>query len=158
MTYCNALSRWTKAVVLLAGFALAAPALATTDELPPEKPVIAHYNWGGITFEILQGVQRVTLIVAGDDNYRTEQVYGPGEVPWIDAVGLYDGNYRYELRVLRALSDAEQEALDAAQEAGEEETMELLEQQLAPLVLRHSGIFTIDGGTLITPEDERASE
>ena len=147
---------WAGVVVFLIGLVLSAPVLASTDEPAPEKPVVAHSDWGGITFEVLVAVDRANLIVAGPEDYWAEQAYGPDEDPWIDAVSLYDGHYRYELRLLRALSDEEQEALAAAEEAGEDETMELLEQQLAPLVLRLSGDFTIEGGTLIAPEDERA--
>ena len=145
MTFRNTPTCWTKAVIVLAAMVLAGRLFIASEGSAAEEAAIAHVDWDSITFEVLVAVDRTTLIVADGGDYRDEQVYGLGEVPWIDSAPLADGHYRYELRLLAAMNDEDRKALAAAEEAGDEEAA----KALAPEVFRHNGNFNVDGGAFL---------
>ncbi len=95
MTFRNARTRWTSTVVLVVGMVLAGRGLLAQELWVTEDgPVTTTMTWDAVSFEIGMAVDRANLIVADGEDYRDEQVYGPGEVPWIDAVGSFVRGHR----------------------------------------------------------------
>ncbi len=112
--------------------------------------------------------ERVTLVVVDEQGEVARRVFRPAEplaYDLLDEAGqvLPDGTYSYQVRVRRLLDAADRGALDAAQVAGGTEAPDVARRKIervrsqieatsGPFVIRRSGRFQVQGGTLVAEQ------
>ncbi len=99
------------------------------------------------------------LVVTGPDGLLVERSFEPYEAMVLEAAGLPDGQYRYEVRVDPLVDAATRERLRQAREAGDASVVRELKASGVlpsdPGVL--SGHFRVSGSTIVLPSDIEAS-
>jgi hypothetical protein len=115
-------------------------------DVPPEESVVFVESAAaeGLTWEPQVDYAQIDLIVSGDDGIVLRKSFTSPDIPavWVvgqDGLVLADGNYRYELRLATPLGQAE---------AGGD---------LGPLVLRQTGSFVVQSGSLSLEDEDMAN-
>ncbi len=107
----------------------------------------------GLSWQPAIDYRAATLVVAGADGIVARRQLGAGEpiafVP-VDGDGqpLADGWYRWELRLAKALEPAVAEALQAAEEAGDDAGYRRIVRSVGGTVVRASGRFRVAAGSI----------
>jgi hypothetical protein len=117
-----------------------------------EKPLVAEpgFNGAQITFRTMDSSKVLVMVVTGPDEYYQRQEHKPGSNPVIDAGGLADGVYNYELKAVPVLSQDEHALLREARESGDYSVVDQLKKRgkLPSTLLVQSAAFTVKGGSI----------